>query len=261
MNLSLLTQMTVHFLAIALFIQACEFFMLTKKKSFLEIWSYENLKYDLESGLPLPTFIIQTIFADSLLKWLAIAQIFLSVAVFIHPYPGFFIILFCFHLLNCIRFRGTFNGGSDMMTFVLLTGMLIILCGRTERIQNLGFIYISINTLYSYFKAGLSKIIHKEWRNGWALPSFLKRSLFSDSRQFANWLASKKFLSLLLCWGVIIFELGIPVIFIFPKTIFLYFMAACLFHTVIFVSFGLNRFFWVWLAAWPSLFYVAHLLL
>ena len=260
MNINTFISMTSHFLAIALFIQALEIYLLSKKKSFLEIWSYENLKFDLEPGLPLPNSVIEFLFADKMVKRIAFLQLLLSLAAFIHPAAALFVLLFLCHLLICIRFRGTFNGGSDMMTFVLLTGMLIIFLAPSEKAQNLGFIYIAINTVYSYFKAGLAKVVNKEWRNGQALHSFLKRSLFLDTKNFANWLSTKKWVGFVFCWSVIFFELGIPTIFIFPSLIFFYFLCACLFHTIIFVSFGLNRFFWVWLAAWPSIFYAINLI-
>lgn len=239
----------MKFLAFAMLLQAIEFFSLSRKDSILQIWSYENLKNDLQSGLPLPHFLVKIIFADQNFKWLALVQIILALSGIFYSHLFIFIGVFIIHLLICIRFRGTFNGGSDMMTFILLTGVIINLSASNEKIQKLGIYYILIHTFYSYFKAGFVKILSSDWRSGQALPAFLERSLFPDVRSLGRLLQSKKILSLILCWSTIIFELGIVALLFYPSFFPAYFACALIFHLSIYTSFGLNRFFWIWGAA------------
>lgn len=245
----------IHLLCFSMALQAIEIFALSRKKSFQKIWSYENLYLDLKRGLPLPEFLRKAVFSITGLR--AISLIQLSLCMIGPFYPTFliFMLLLLTHLIICIRFRGTFNGGSDMMTFVILTGILISYGSSDERYQKLGLIYITIHTLYSYFKAGLVKVRYKEWRNGHAVPAFLERSLFLDMKTLAQALRFRPQVSRVLGLGVIGFELSSLALPLFPSLSFLYFALAASFHFLNFLCFGLNRFFWIWLTAWPAVLF------
>lgn len=260
MSLSLAISITGRLLAFAMFLQGLELFLLTRKKYFFEIWSFTNLKGDLEKGLPLSNSLIAFLFSGVMFKTIIVLQMIAAVIGLFYLDAFSFGILFFTHLMICIRFRGTFNGGSDMMTFVVLTGVLIAFNSSHVETQKLGLIYIAIHIIYSYFKAGLSKIIHADWRSGLALPVLLERSLFLDIRLITKKFHTKKHLYFIFCWCVLIFELialGLPM---FSQFTLYYFLAAALFHFVIYYSLGLNRFFWIWMSAWPAIFYSVSLL-
>lgn len=239
--------LTSQLLAFALFLQGLEIFSLCINSSMLKIWSFENLKRDLR---------IRFLFSEKSLRIIATFQILLALNALLSPHFLFFLGLFFTCLIVSIRFRGTFNGGSDMMTFVILTGTCVGWGLKPEW----GLIYIAIHTFYSYFKAGIVKVIQKDWRTGRALPVFLQRSLYPDIQNLGVSLTHYKYVSLVLCWGAILFELGgISLLFI-PKMTLIYFTMAVLFHLIVYRCFGLNRFFWIWISGWPSLFYVVTLL-
>lgn len=260
MSLDAAIMMTARLVSFTLFIQGIEMLFITRKTAFLKIWSYENLKNDLQAGLPLPRRLVAFIFNESIFKAVISLQILVSAFGIFYANPLFFVALFITNLLICIRFRGTFNGGSDMMTFVLLTGILISLFGSSyEAIRKLGMIYITIHTVYSYFKAGLAKMGSSDWSRGRALPAFLGRSLFSDTQAFGQGLGKRNFLSTLLGLGVLAFELSAILLLIFPKLSVIYFIAVAFFHFVIYLGFGLNRFFWVWMTAWPAVLFTFSL--
>jgi hypothetical protein len=242
-------------LAFTMLLQGMEFLLLTRKKAFVEVWSYNNLQGDLERGLPLPSILIESLFSANTFRLICILQILSAAVSLVYPSLALFVVLAATHLLICIRFRGTFNGGSDMMTFVVLTGVIISLASSEEKIQKLGLIYVAIHTLYSYFKAGLVKIVHADWRKGFAVSSFLQRSLFLDMRTIGQSLSSKPILGLLLSWIVLVFEIGIVCLIFFPGLVIPYFLVALIFHFTNHLSFGLNRFFWIWLCAWVAVIF------
>jgi hypothetical protein len=242
MDLNLATSLVTHLLAFTLGLQALEIFILSLNPLFFKVWNFDS------------------VFSNKALQAVVILQMASALAGFFYPAPTFFAVLFLTNLLICMRFRGTFNGGSDMMAFVVLTGVLITLCSTSEKGQQLGLIYIAIHTLYSYFKAGIVKLIQHDWRSGKALPAFLNRSLFSDVKSISHWLGLKPTLSLFACWIVLVFELAAFGLVFFPGLAIYYFMAALFFHLMNFLSFGLNRFFWMWLTAWPALLYSLFLI-
>lgn len=260
MNLSSAQSYVPLLLSGALFLQALEYVMLLRSENFLKVWSFKNLKYDLYKGLPLPQAVIDFLFSDKIFKIIILLQIITTILSFFFVSYEFFVILFLIQLYICIRFRGTFNGGSDMMSFVVLTGLIISLMNKNETVQKLGMIYIAIHLTFSYLKAGFVKVIQPEWRNGLALPFFLKRSIYSPMGKLVILLQQNKLACCLLSWLTILFELSIVIIFKFPDLSYYYFLAALIFHFLIYFSFGLNRFFWIWLSAWPALLYTVSLL-
>ena len=95
------------------------------------------------------------------------------------PLIGF---LFVGNLLILIRWRGAFNGGSDFMTLVVLTGLLISqVVGALVHVElgwQAGFWYIAIQAITSYFMSGAVKLLRREWRNGSAMTIFLNGAIY-----------------------------------------------------------------------------------
>jgi len=154
--------------------------------------------------------------------------------------------------LVCQRWRGAFNGGSDYMTLQVLFGLLI--CQISAR---LGLGYIAMQSLSSYFVAGLVKLKESEWRTGQALRTFLETTsgvplwiLGSIRRRPVAWAAS---------WGVIVFEIAAPWMAFRSSWTVVVLASALFFHVLNAFVLGLNRFVWAWLATYPAvLFLVAE---
>lgn len=238
----------IHVLfCIALLFQCFEMLAISRKKEFLTIWSFENLQKE----LPLKYF-FKKIYSKNGFRILLAFQIFLIVASLIWPGRIFILSISIIQLLICIRFRGLFNGGSDMMVFVIATGLLI--GGK------FGIIYIAIHTIYSYFKAGIAKIRQPTWRSGIALGQLLETSLFASYKNFAIKLQKKRKISAFLSYIVLAFELSVPLVFLSPNIASAYCVTAIIFHGLNCGFFGLNRFLWIWMAAWPSVLYCAELI-
>ena len=85
-------------------------------------------------------------------------------------------LLFLMALLLLLRWRGAFNGGSDFMTLVAITGLLLAqLAGSLVDAPwgwRAGFWYITLQTVSSYFVSGWVKLLRPEWRSGKALTLF-----------------------------------------------------------------------------------------
>ncbi len=260
MTLEMAIYLTSKFLFFCFLTQSLEIYILSRQKSFQKIWSYPNLSPDLELGLPFGKLFIKFLFSNNTLIKMSEIQIVLAALGLMFPHWVFLVPLLVLQLLVGIRFRGTFNGGSDMMTFVVATGTLVSLVSSNEKGKTLGLLYIAVHTLYSYFKSGLSKLTSADWRSGQALPGFLKRSVFADIQKFASTFESPIFLSGTLCWGVILFELSSVSLIFYPESVLYFFAIVLIFHSLIFYFFGLNRFLWIWLSAWPATYFSLSLL-
>ena len=163
--------------------------------------------------------------------------------------------LFAGNLLILIRWRGAFNGGSDFMTLVVLTGLLISQVvgafGNVALGWQAGFWYIAIQAITSYFMSGAVKLLRREWRNGSAMTIFLNGAIYGPLS--ATHPLRNKWLTLLGSWGFIVWEILFPLSLLDARLAAVFCAVAALFHFLVFWFFGLNRFFWAWLCAFPAI--------
>ena len=137
-----------------------------------------------------------------------------------------------------MRWRGTFNGGSDIMTFHILGAWLVSLC--FPGLERACTYSIAIQIVLSNLIAGASKSAKRDWRDGTALHVLMQRYGYQLGP------ASARALS----WVTLLFEVSFPLAVIAPLP---FLIAGMLFHLVNAYAMGLNRFFFVWLAGYPAL--------
>lgn len=163
--------------------------------------------------------------------------------------------LFIGNLLILIRWRGAFNGGSDFLTLVVLTGLLISqVVGTFGNVQlgwQAGLWYIAIQAITSYFMSGAVKLLRPEWRNGTAMTIFLNGAIYGPLS--AKHSLRNKWLTLMGSWGFIVWEILFPLSLFDPRLAAVFCAVAAFFHFLVFWFFGLNRFFWAWLCSFPAI--------
>ena len=172
---------------------------------------------------------------------------------------GMVLFLFISHLLVLIRWRGAFNGGSDFLTLVVLTGLLIAQgVGVFEDVAlgwQAGLWYITIQAITSYFMSGWVKIMRPEWRSGAAMTIFLNAAIYGPLAP--RHALRNRGLALLGSWAFIVWECCAPLALVSPKLATVFCAVAGVFHFLVFWFFGLNRFFWAWLASFPAILWCA----
>lgn len=149
-------------------------------------------------------------------------------------------------------FRGPYNGGSDRMGMLILTCLLLTKLAPTTQLKELAFGYLSLQVILSYFISGWVKVVNPDWRSGRALRDVFLFSAYPVSENLRG-LADHPRLVFVAGWTVIILELAFPFTLLSAPTLLAALFFTASFHLANAVLFGLNRFFWVWLAAYPSL--------
>jgi hypothetical protein len=259
MSFAMARGLIAHLIAFAVVLQGVELLKMSQQGSLLSVWSKENLEAEFKFNLPLPLAWIEWFASGDVFAYLAWAEIIIGAAAFTRPYAFSFFALFLIHVVTCVRFRGSINGGSDSMTAMVLLGTWIAFLFKKESFASAGLVWIAVNVLISYARAAIAKLQQPEWRDGHALPAFLQQSFYGDIRAYGQMLTletAKK-----LGWGVIALELILvasPLVQGTPLTAV--FFIVVVFHFLNYWVFGLNRFFWAWIAAWPSIFYLSGLL-
>lgn len=168
-------------------------------------------------------------------------------------------LLFALALVLLLRWRGAFNGGSDFMTLVGLTGLLIAhLVGTFQGMDfgwRAGFWYITLQSLTSYFMSGWVKLLHPSWRSGRALPQFLDTGVYGPLASGSAY--RRPALARSLSWAFTVWEGLFPLALLDVRLAALFCAVASVFHFLVFRFFGLNRFFWAWLTTYPAILWCA----
>ena len=159
-----------------------------------------------------------------------------------------------------VRFRGTFNGGSDTLSVVLLSALsLCELCAGSTTAQEAALLYIAVQVTLSYVMAGLAKAQHAEWQSGRALASFVSDGGYGAPAWLVRALDGRARVAAL-SWGVLGFECGFPLAWSGPWACAVFTGAGLCFHLGAWLAFGLNRFVFAWAAAYPALCWCSGLL-
>ena len=240
--------------ALSLTIQTLEYLRMGKYTADDAFWSWQLQRSDIPNASV--RALLDGLFKPRLYQlhlWLRMcAAVVLAVQGASLPLIGF---LFVGNLLILIRWRGAFNGGSDFFTLVVLTGLLISqVVGALGHVQlgwQAGFWYIAIQAITSYFMSGAVKLLRPEWRNGSAMTIFLNGAIYGPLS--ATHPLRNKWLAMMGSWGFIVWEILFPVSLLDPRLATVFCAVAALFHFLVFWFFGLNRFFWAWLCAFPAI--------
>jgi len=153
------------------------------------------------------------------------------------------------------RFQGPYNGGSDRMGMLILCCLALIHFMPALRWQEYIFGYLAMQCALSYFIAGWVKIVNPEWRNGHALQDVFRFSAYPVSESLRTWADWPRLLCLM-SWVVMLFELLFPLALFSHITLITGLVIAAGFHFANACLLGLNRFLWIWLAAYPSILWL-----
>lgn len=185
--------------------------------------------------------------------WLYFARIILCVLLLFGVYtPWICMALLGIALWMLSRYDGPYNGGSDRMGLLVLCSLCLVNFLPQGQWREYVFGYLAIQLVLSYFISGWVKLVNREWRNGQALRDVFQFSAYPVSEDLRA-LANRPQLLLLMSWAVILFELLFPFSMITQISLIAGLTVAAVFHLANACLFGLNRFFWIWLTAYPSL--------
>ena len=150
------------------------------------------------------------------------------------------------------RFQGPYNGGSDKMSLLILFCLCVARWAPTLQLAEAALAYLAFQLTLSYFVSGWVKIVNPDWRRGQALRDVFGFSVYPASQSLRGW-ADRPRAVFALSWAVMAFEVAFPLALLHPAALAVALTLAAGFHFSNACFFGLNRFFWIWLAAYPSL--------
>lgn len=246
-------------IAMAVIFQTIE--LLKIKETFADdgVWSWPVLRKEFE---------IFSIFNQKMLDFflsyrnfigLLLLRLVLGICLLFYSHFLILFILLFSTIMISLRWRGTFNGGSDYMTVLVLASLTInSLSGHHYKVSLAVLWYLSIQLCSSYFIAGLIKIRSANWRSGFALRGFVDSTIYYQNG-LVSLIYDNPALSMLMSWLLFVFELGFVLSISNPTLCAIMIVCAVGFHMGNFYIFGLNRFIFAWLSCYPALYFCSGL--
>lgn len=154
--------------------------------------------------------------------------------------------------LSLLRFNGPYNGGSDRVTLLITLCLFAAYLAPRLALQKLAFGYLALQITYSYFQSGWVKVTNPAWRSGQALVDVFAYTAYPVSEHTRRFAQNPQLLQVM-AWAVFGFELLFPLTWLHPAAMVTGLIIAGSFHLANACLFGLNRFFWIWLCAYPAL--------
>lgn len=158
-------------------------------------------------------------------------------------------------LVGLERFQGPYNGGSDRMGLLALWCLVLTRSLPVAAWRELPFGYLGAQLMLSYFISGGVKIVNPDWRSGRALRDVFQFSAYPVAQDLRR-LADRPRLLLAMSWAVMGFELAFPLTLLWQPALIAGLVIAATFHLANACLFGLNRFFWTWLATYPAILWL-----
>ena len=246
--------------AVSLLIQAAEFVFMRPPSTDTTGWCWSVQRDDLSHAPFWLRRFFDLIFRPDIYRVHLFLRMFTALYVLLSG-GNVFCMLFLFFGTLCIliRWRGAFNGGSDFMTLVVITGLMIARLGAPwlgeELAFRAGLLYIAIHALSSYFLSGAVKLLYDGWRDGRALPALLDGGIYGPLRPDS--IFRRRSIACVCSWGFILWECIFPLTVINMQLTVIWCGLAIIFHLLVFWYFGLNRFFWAWAATLPAIMYLS----
>ena len=241
-------------LALSMLLQTLEYLRMRQALTVQGLWAWPVQRADIPPG-PVQN-LLDILFTDHAMYWHLLLRLPLLLLLAWHGSNlALALFLFASHVLMLIRWRGAFNGGSDFMTLVVLTGVLLAqlvqLGGDPHLAWRAGLWYICLQSITSYFMSGWVKLMQPEWRSGQAMTIFLNAAIYGPLAP-DSWLRNP-WVARLGAWGFIGWECAAPLALLHPLGALGFCVIATLFHFLVFWFFGLNRFFWAWVVTFPAI--------
>ncbi len=247
-------------IALAVILQTVELLQLRKTFADEGVWRWPTLKEELQVFPPWARACFGALLPYR--RFLAVLTVRLAAGGALLCGPGSFaapllLILLLSTILIALRWRGTFNGGSDSMTAIVLVALFAARCFPESAAVAAGsLLYVALQTSLSYFIAGWVKLKNSQWRNGAALLRYIRTPGYGAPKAIVE-LLSRARAALAASWGIIVFECAFP-LGLFSQTLAPLFIGAALaFHIANVFVFGLNRFLFAWAASYPAYYWAA----
>lgn len=238
-----------------LLLQTAELIAIRASFSESGIWRWSVIREEFSTAPQLVRLALDRMLSDRAFLILLVLRLLGSCVLPVYPHVVLVVALLLSTLLISVRWRGSFNGGSDSMAIVLLSGITLSSAWPDAVTAQLACLwYIALQCCSSYFVSGVVKLQQREWRRGETLARLFDLPRY-EGQGVRRFLISHPRLGQIACWSIIAFECSFPVALQGERVCLCYIVMALGFHLANLALFGLNRFLFAWGATYPALLF------
>jgi len=176
------------------------------------------------------------------------------------PLLGFsYAVLFIIGALMNLRNLAYGAETENRFSLIIIGALLLRSLLPTDVVTLAALWFIALQVCLSYLTAGVSKLKNLSWRKGNGFQDVATSYELVPVKKINDFFEEHKGLSLLINWLVIVFECAFPVVlFASPVVLWNFLVAGIILHTAIAFGFRLGKFFWIWVATYPALIFIAQ---
>lgn len=154
------------------------------------------------------------------------------------------------------RHQGGLSGDYHMSLVVAVGLFVATLFPAGSTLQFVGLLFIAVQSILSYFIAGVSKLVSEQWRSGEAPVGVLSTDSWGYVPLY-EFLSGRPAAAKTVSWSVIVFECLFPVVLVAQFPVALGFVGGgVLFHGANAAFMRLNGFFLAFGASYPAVLYL-----
>lgn len=244
-------ELTSLAVAIAVVQQSVELLALRRAMADDGVWAWSVLRREF---VGVPAGLADAVFGDRGTLAVLTLRLAAAAAVPVAPALPCLLVMLATTLLVALRWRGSFNGGSDAMTITVLLAASVAGAFPGSDAVQLGCLwYVALVSVHSYVIAGLVKLRAPAWRDGSALSIFVAGSVHGAPAGAAVF--ARPGIARAVSWTMIALECLFPLALLDPWICAGFIALAVPFHVVNAYVFGLDRFVFAWVATYPALLY------
>lgn len=170
------------------------------------------------------------------------------------------VLLFVTNIALTYRFLGGLTGTFQVSMITLPALIIAVWFPAGSIARDAAIVFIAAQIVLSYFVAGFSKLISREWQDGTALGSIFSTEMYGNSSVY-RLLTRFPRLQVIGAWIVIGFEVGFPIVLLGNEHVTLVVLGmGVLFHAFNAAFMGLNNFLIGFPATYPAIIYTSTLL-
>jgi hypothetical protein len=148
---------------------------------------------------------------------------------------------------------------ENRFSLILIGALLLRSLLPTDTVTLASLWFIALLVCLSYLTAGISKLKNGDWRSGNGFKYIVTSHEQTPVKKINIFFEEHKILTKLINWLIILFECAFPIAVFAGQIVFWCFLVAgIVLHFAI--AFGLRsgKFFWICIATYPALMFVAH---
>ena len=176
------------------------------------------------------------------------------------PLLGFsYAILFIIGSLMNLRNLAYGAETENRFSLIIIGALLLRSLLPTDVVTLAALWFIVLQVCLSYLTAGVSKLRNVSWRQGNGFKYVATSYELVPVKKVNIFFEKYTGLTQVINWLIILFECAFPVeLFAGPVVLWCFLVAGGILHGAIAFGFRLGKFFWIWIATYPALIFIAQ---